>query len=327
MNMKRGLVLSLVALAGMASAAMAQSNVSLSLNLRYNDPATPAEGGRWFLMAKTDSAVGLAGVSAYISGIDTTGIVLGNPTAAGAGSTLYPVISNTATGSIANSGNPYNGVFEDGAVDPVNIVWGFDLSATGSLLANVGRTGGPGEVAGDPLRKISGATGVVGGNWNNAALLASGTFGATRPEFVDDVGPNNNDTAANVLQNTTLGTPAVAATVFKTVRGDSLNTLNLEAPGGAEGIRFGDLNRDFSVSITTDILPALASIGSPGTKTWDQGDFNGNGSVAITTDILPALANVGQPGLPPSVASIPEPASIGLGLAGLLGLGLVRRRS
>jgi hypothetical protein len=71
----------------------------------------------------------------------------------------------------------------------------------------------------------------------------------------------------------------------------------------------------------------LASIGSPGTKTWDQGDFNGNGSVAITTDILPALANVGQPGLPPSVASIPEPASIGLGLAGLLGLGLVRRRS
>ncbi len=321
--MKRGLVLSLVALAGMASSAMAQ-NVSLSLNLRYTDPAAPAEGGTWYLMAKTDDADGLAGVSAYLKNVNTAGIALGNPTA----NAQYAVLANNVTGSIANGGNPYNGTFtdaEDGSV--VNVVWGFDNSATGAVTPNVGRTGGPGAIATDPLRKTTGATGVVGTSWNNAALLVSGTFGATRPVFVDDVGTMMNDTGANVLVGTTTGAAAVPATVFKTVRGDSLNTLNLEAPGGTEGLRYGDRNRDFQVSITTDILPALGQIGQHGTKGWDDGDFNNNGTVSITQDILPALGQIGQPGLPPSATAIPEPASFALGLAGLLGLGIVRRRS
>jgi MYXO-CTERM domain-containing protein len=78
----------------------------------------------------------------------------------------------------------------------------------------------------------------------------------------------------------------------------------------------------------------LAQIGSPGTKTWEQGDFNGNGTVAITTDILPALAQIGLPALPvqgvaaaaPAISAIPEPASAGLALVGLLAAGAFRKR-
>jgi hypothetical protein len=277
-------------------------------------------------MAKTNNAVGIAGISAYISGIDTTGIALGNPTAVGSGGSAYAVVTNTATGSIANGGNPYNGVFEDGAIDPVNVVWGQDIAVGGAITANVGLTGGPGAIATDPLRKTSGAVGVVGTSWNNAALLASGTFGATRPAFVDDVGPQNNDTGANTLASLTLGDEALLATVTHTVRGDSRATLNLESPAGTEGLRFGDLNRDQQVSITTDILPALASIGVAGVKNWEQGDFNNSGTVAITTDILPALAQIGQPPIPPSVAAVPEPASLGLALASILAAGVFRKR-
>jgi hypothetical protein len=330
MNMKRGLVFTLcsLAVAAMASSAMAQANVSLSLNLRYTDPANPAEGGRWFLMGKTDDAEGLAGVSAYIKNIDAASVVRGNATAAGAGVTLYPVVGPTTTGSIQSDALTNATTLtdaEDGQV--VNVFWGFDL--TTAITANVGRSGGPGEVPGDPLRKISSAAGVVGTSWNNSALLLSGTFGAARPVFVDDVGTLMNDTAANTLSSTIAGPneEGVAATVFKTVRGDSLATLNLEAPGGTEGLRYGDRNRDFQVAITTDILPALGQIGQPGVKGWDDGDFNNNGTVSITQDILPALAQIGQPGMPPSVGAVPEPASIGMAFAGLLGLGLMRRRA
>jgi hypothetical protein len=78
MNMNRGLVLSLcavVALGAMATASIAATD--LSLNLRYTDPANPAEGGTWALVGITDDPDGLVGVSAYFSDIDTAGIVAG----------------------------------------------------------------------------------------------------------------------------------------------------------------------------------------------------------------------------------------------------------
>jgi hypothetical protein len=310
MNMKRGLVLSLVALAGMATSAMAQ-NVQLSLNLRYTDPADPSEGGRWFLVAKTDDPDGLAGVSAYISNINATGIALGNPTAVGIGTAAYPVVSSTATGSIANGGNPYVGTF--GGV--VNVVWGQDISATGSITPNVGRPGGPGNIATDPLRNPA---------WNDAALLLSGTFGATRPAFAPS---GTNVTDANTLAGTTLGQAGQDANTTFVVRGDSLASLGLNNPTTA-GLRAGDANRNGTVTSDDFNLLALNFGGTAGgNRTWDQGDFNDSGHINSDDFNLLAL-NFGQPAPPaPAVSAIPEPGSLALLAVGVLGMYTLRRRS
>ena len=50
--MKRGLVFTLCALAVAAAASVgqAQNDRPTRLNLRYNDPADPTEGGVWYLV-------------------------------------------------------------------------------------------------------------------------------------------------------------------------------------------------------------------------------------------------------------------------------------
>jgi hypothetical protein len=308
MNMKRGLVLSLTALALVvgSSAAQAQTNnVDLSLNLRYTDPAAPAEGGTWYLVAQSDAAFGVAGLSVYLSNINTTGIVFGNNGVLANG---YAGVTGATLGAnVNNGGNP----LVTTAAGITNIVYGQDLA---TIVSDVGKGAGtPGNIATDPLKNTA---------WNNAALLLSGTFGATRPAFATSGG---NSTDANVFTSATPGTATADATVTTTVRGDSLNTLNLESAGGTEGLRFGDRNRDFAVNISTDILPALANIGLTG-QGWDQGDFNNSGTVNISADILPALANIGLPGLPPAVAAVPEPASVGLALFGMVAMGALRKR-
>ncbi len=295
--MKRGLVLSLTALAlVVGSSAVQAAVVNLSLNLRYNDPADPSEGGRFFLMAKTDGTFGLAGVDVRLNNVNTAGIALGNPTAVGAGTAAYATLASNVTGSIANGGNPYAGLIGSS----VNIVWGQDVGTL--VVPNVGKgTGTPGNFATDPLRNAA---------WNNSALLVSGTFGATRPSFVS--------ASANVLGSATTGTAAVAATsTTTTVRGDSLNTLGLETPAGAGLIR-GDLNRSGTVTFNGDVLPAFNNLGLfPGVATWDQGDFNDSGTITFNGDVIPALNNNGVAAPPaPPLAAGPEPASIALiGLA------------
>lgn len=307
--MKRGLVLSLTALALVvgSNAAQAQTNnVDLSLNLRYTDPAAPAEGGSWYLVAQSDAAFGIAGLSVYLSNVNSTGVVFGNNGVIGNGYTTA-ITGATLGANVNNGGSPL--VTSQGGV--VNIVYGQDLA---TIISNVGKGAGtPGNVALDPLKNTG---------WNNATLLLSGTFGASRPAFTTS-GANSTD--ANVFSSATPGAATPDATVTTTVRGDSLNTLNLESPAGTEGLRIGDRNRDFAVNISTDILPALANIGATN-QGWDQGDFNNSGTVNISTDILPALAQIGLPGLPPAVAAVPEPASVGLALFGMAAMGIFRKR-
>ena len=68
--MKRSLLLSLCATAVVAmSLGQAMAAVTLSLNLRYNDPNNEAAGGTWDLLASTDSAFGISAVVADIDGI------------------------------------------------------------------------------------------------------------------------------------------------------------------------------------------------------------------------------------------------------------------
>jgi hypothetical protein len=312
MNMKRGLVFSLCALAVAVSASSASAQaptVSLSLNLRYTDPADPSEGGTWQLVAETNSANGIAGISAYISNINTAGMVYGN-----GGS-----ITAATLGAILNGGNPYNTTIGTA----VNVVYGQDTAA-GPIVAGVGRgdaIAAPGEIATDPLRNAT---------WNGASLIASGTFAGggaagnqfNRPAFVV-AGANSTD--ANTLSG--LVAPANAsidATTTTIVRGDSQVSFGLNANPLA-GLRPGDANRDGAVG-AADFSILSGNFGGAPPKGWDTGDFNDSGTVDAA-DFSILSGNFGQPAPPAPISAVPEPSSALLLSIGLLALGRGFKRS
>jgi uncharacterized protein (TIGR03382 family) len=307
MNMKRGLVftLSALALAVCSSAVHAQApTADVALNLRYTDPADVSEGGTWYLVAKTNSPNGLAGVSAYLSNINSAGATLGS--AAGNG---YPAVTAANIGAIT----PFIGTF--GSV--VNVVYGQDTAA-GPIVLNVGRGDGagpnpaaPGEVATDPFGNAA---------WNGASVLASGTFGGSRPAFTTS-GANSTD--ANTLASNSTTPPnnfAVDATTSTPkIRGDSVS---------ADGLKNGDANRSGTVNSDDFNLLALNFGGTAGgTRTWDQGDFNDDGNVS-GADFALLQNNFGQPATAPQVAAVPEPGTISLAIAAAgLAVAFSRRRS
>jgi hypothetical protein len=345
MNMKRGLVFTLCALAVAASGSVAHAqlgatDIALSLNLRYNDPADPAEGGTWYLVAKTGSTDGIAGVSAFIQNINTAGMLLGNGGVAGNG---YAAVSSADIGSIVATApnSPYNGTFSGF----VNVVYGQNTATAenGSIKLDVGGgTGTAGNIVNDPLRGTTSFGGTVSTTWDNSALLASGTFGGTRPVFGT---AGTTTTAGNVLPVGATTTPPANASLAATnmsganlrVRGDSLGTLmlNTTVAGAPDttGLLRGDVNRDFKVD-SADLNQILLFFNQTG-KTWDQGDVTdglgghveGTVNSADLNEVLLRF-NTRSPGTPTGVAvsAVPEPASAVMALAGLFGLGGIARR-
>lgn len=316
--MKRGLLLTLCAVALVASANTVQAqapNVALSLNLRYTHPGVPSQGGTWQLVAETNSTIGIAGISAYISNIGSTGVVYGNGGA----------ITATTLGALTvgdDGVTPYVDTF--GGV--VNIQYGQNTAA-GPIVGNVGRgdavVNAPGEII-DPLFNTT---------WNGASVIASGAFAGggnagnnfNRPAFVTS-GINSTDT--NTLSGTVAPANAsIDSTTTTTVRGDSVKHFNLEGGSPLEGLEWGDASRNFAIG-TEDFNAVLNNFFTSG-KTWDQGDVGqttpGNGSVG-TEDFNSVLNNFFTTQTPPSVGAIPEPATAALAAMGLVGALLVRRR-
>lgn len=312
--MKRGLLHSLcaVALVALGSTAQAQ-NVGLSLNLRYTNPANPAQGGTWQLVADTTSANGIAAISAYISNISTSGVVYGN------GGTITATTLGALT--VGDDGvTPYVDTF--GGV--VNIQYGQN-TANGPIVLNVGRGDGagpnpaaPGEIA-DPL---------LNPTWQNASLIASGTFaGSPRPVFAPS---GTNVTDSNTLASNSTTPPsneALPATTSTVVRGDAERTTGAEVAGS--GLFAGDANRSGVVN-SADLALLLTSF-NLSNRTWDQGNFNntaGNPNTVVNSaDLALLLTNFNQSDIPVSVSPVPEPGTLALAALGCLAAVAIRRKA
>ncbi len=297
MIMKRGIILSLCAVALLAFAGTAAfATTDVALELTYTHPADPSQGGTWELVAKTDTAGGLSGLSAVIDNVDLTGIAIGGPNQA-----------------ILCDGSPCAAI--NGSV--VNVVYGQDLTA---IVNGIGTAADGNNRAQDPLDPQN----VGAGTWDDVVVLASGAFSTgARPEFDPAVNPWIDNSAANAFDGSDV--PQVDAIGLLNVRGDSLESLGLETPGGS-GLIAGDGNRNGTISFFSDLLGPFNNIGPATGQGWADGDFNGNGVVSFFSDLLGPFNNIGGGGTPPAVSAVPEPGSMALLLMAAAGMIGIRNR-
>ena len=218
--MKRSLLLSVCAATIVAmSLGQAMADVTLSLNLRYNDPNNTAAGGTWDLMAKDTSAFGISAIVAVIQGISA------------------PTL-NTGIGAIPIETKTSGGITE--------FVYGQDPNgvAGSTKFLNVGKGAGtPGNVAKDDLFPTA------ANPYDNFAKIASGNFGSTRPAIGTTItypgASQGGITEAAVWDDAamTKASATVPTIIFgggDGVRGDSVSV---------DGLRPGDANRDGSYQL------------------------------------------------------------------------------
>jgi hypothetical protein len=142
-------------------------------------------GGAWTLVAKTSGVNGIAGIDALMSNVNTAGVAH-QP---GIGATTY-------------NGNPFVGTF-GGAVA---LAYFQNLSTPANVMPLVGRGAGtPGNLPHDMNDPA----------WDNAARIATGTFGAIRPAFTT-VGPQSTD--GNVFGSASAPYSVIDAAVTTVVR-------------------------------------------------------------------------------------------------------------
>jgi len=212
MKVQRDLALSSLAVMLITIApgsAIATSDVAL--NLQYDNPSLPAAGGTWELVVKTDNALGIAGLSAYLTNAGTTADF------------TSPYLGTTPAFGDVQVLHDFSGT--------LNVVFGFDLDGSGDE-AGVGT--GVGTNGNQPVDPLGDAA------WNNVALIASGTFGSSLPAFVDDSPGLGDTTSVNVHTAASLaGTGGAASDPIGllVVRVPEPTTLSLLAFAGLVTLR------------------------------------------------------------------------------------------
>ncbi len=239
--MNRKIILSLFAVALMAvGVSVAQAATQIQLNLRYADPNTEASGGTWELLAKTDNAAGIAGISVDIANIN-----------------------NDAVGAGVSDGGGFE-VFQSGDFGGIiNIAAGDDLtSVTNGVGISVGTSADDLFPGSSPI-------------WDNSSLFASGTFGAVRPVIqattaVNEFDTNDGSTAASAVAPTfsvrgdgVLTDGLISGDMDRSggvdLFGDVLGALGQVGVGTTWDD--GDFDSSGGVDLFGDVLGALGNVG------------------------------------------------------------------
>jgi hypothetical protein len=309
MNMKRGSVLCLCALAmslACASFASAQQTVTLSLDIFYQDPDNPGtSAGAWQLMA-TASGEGLAGLTTSITGNSSTGAA--------------DLIFRANTG-LTPAAEYFKTTFDaktwfqdtDNNAATLNMLFGqVPVAAPGpqTLAYDVGGSATPNP---DELRTTVDPSGA---SMANAVILAIGRFNAgAAPAFVAGSSAANVFTA---IPGTPAQNPPAVGTVVAATVTTQTRTNNASLGGDA------DLNK----AVNLNDLTILGTFFNQSNQLWQNGDFTGDHVVNLNDlTVLGTFFNQTRPAAA-AASAVPEPASACLlGLAGLLGLRSLRRRS
>jgi hypothetical protein len=247
--------------------------IDLSLNLQYIMPSDPAMGGNWTLVAKTNSANGIGSINAILSNVNMAGIAY-----------------QSGIGAMTKGGSPF--VFQSGSL--VELVYAQDLSDPASIVTDVGRGAGtPGNLAVDPFSDPA---------WHNAAVIATGSFGNTRPASTTNLDTPPDVTKGNVLATKTAPYFMAAAATVTTVVRDGLY-----AP------LVGDYNLNGTVDVADYVVwrRTLTQMVTPSSGA----DGNGNGTID-SADYDVWRSHFGQPAGSGAglfeVAAVPEPATLAL---------------
>lgn len=143
------------------------ATVSLSLNVFPTSNANPNSGGAWTLVAKSSSANGIAGIDAFLTGINPSSVIYG-----------------TGINAATTNGAPY----VSGGT-PSELVYFQDLGLPGVVVGVGTATVSPGV---DPLGNPA---------WDNASIIAFGNYTGAMPTFAANSGTKK--TAANILTTST----------------------------------------------------------------------------------------------------------------------------
>ena len=289
--MNRGLSLSLCAVAVAAvCASNALAVISTSLNLRYDDPANEAAGGSWTLVAKTDgtgstqATQGIAALVVDVDNVDNGGTVAAPEiTTAADINAIYPIDAGGANERVNYLANG----------PQTEYTYGQDISAD-PVTTGVGTASHPSNVASDVFGNSA---------WDNVTVIATGSFGGSRPAITDADGNELTATASPWSAEDD------GATVFAT-RGDGV---------ASDGLLTGDADRSGTVDVAD--LGILATNWQSTAAGWDDGNFTGtqNDTNVDVADLGELATNWQLSRTPPAsaaAAGVPEPTSVVLTLLG-----------